>query len=54
MDVKKISTTYARMARSSDPKLFWVRPKSEFGKHLETHMPRAPSEKIDCMDDFWQ
>jgi len=33
MDFQKISTAYATMARSAVPKLFWARPKTEFGKH---------------------
>jgi len=37
MDLKKTSTSYARMAIDQRvPKLFWVRPKSELGEHPPT------------------
>jgi len=36
MDLKtvKTSTSNARMSKSTVPKLFWARPKSQFGEHL--------------------
>ena len=36
MIFEKISTTYARMARSAVTELFWAGPKSKFGERLAT------------------
>jgi len=33
---KNTSTAYAKMARPVVPKIFWARPKSNFGEHLGT------------------
>jgi len=37
LDLKKTSTAYVRMDRSAVPKLFWVRPKAEFGEHASNN-----------------
>jgi len=36
------------MARSVVPKLFWARPKSEFGEHASNEVRK----NNDCMSDF--
>jgi len=45
---RKTSTAYVRMARSALPKLFWARPKSEFGEHASNNV----WNNNDCMSDF--
>jgi len=36
------------------PKVFWARPKSEFGEHRVTQATSSVSKNYECMDDFWQ
>jgi len=52
----KILTGYARMARSSVPRLSWALPKSEFGEHASNNNPSLKQlvKKSDCIGDFWQ
>jgi len=43
--MKKGPTLYASMAGSPVPKLFWARPKSEFGEHLSTQASNSVWKK---------
>jgi len=36
------------------PKLFWARPKSEFGEHLATQISNNVWKNTGSVDDFWQ
>ena len=42
------------MARSAVPKLFWVRPKTEFGEHFVTQASNNVRKNNCCMDDTWK
>jgi len=51
----KNSTSYARIARSAVPRLFWALPKSEFGELASTTQASNnlwKREKKDCIGDF--
>jgi len=47
MDLKK---DYNRLI----PKLFWARPRSEFGEHLVTQASNKVWKNIDCVNGFCQ
>jgi len=52
----KTSTAYFPNSGISrtPPKLFWARPKSEFGEHLATQTSNNVWNNTECVDDFWQ
>jgi len=49
-----MSTAYATMTRSAVPKLFWARPKTEFGEHLATQASNNVRKNDCCMDAVGQ
>jgi len=49
-----LNTPLATMVTSAVPKLFWARPKTEFGEHLATQASNNERKNNCCMDDVWQ